>query len=125
MRMLKILLGVFAGVSLVAVILGLRFWWNYGYSRGARTGIIRKVSEKGPPYCKYLSAELVLQGNLPGQALEVWEFSVDDNSDKNPLVQQLYTAAREGSKVTIQYRQDHKSLYRCTPSEYFATGLER
>lgn len=106
--MLKILLGVFAGVSLVAVILGLRFWWNYGYSRGARTGIIRKVSEKGPPYCKYLSAELVLQGNLPGQALEVWEFSVDDNSDKNPLVQQLYTAAREGSKVTIQYPSSQK-----------------
>lgn len=123
--MLKILLGVFAGVSLVAVIFGLRFWWNYGYSRGARTGIIRKVSEKGPPYCKYLSAELVLQGNLPGQALEVWEFSVDDNSDKSPLVQQLYAAARDGSKVTIQYRQDRKSLYRCTPSEYFATGLER
>jgi len=40
------------------------------------------MSVKGPPYCKYLSGELVLQGSQPNQPAEVWEFSVDDDPDE-------------------------------------------
>ena len=51
-------------VVLFAGYEGARVWWYRGYSVGARTGVIRKLSIKGPPYCKYLAGELVLQGTV-------------------------------------------------------------
>jgi hypothetical protein len=79
---------------------------------------------KGPPYCKYLSGEMAVQGNGLAQ-IEIWEFSIDDDSDKNPLVKQLKDAEKSGERVTIDYRQDLNQWYRCTPSEYFVTGVEK
>ena len=113
------LLMLFAGYE------GIRVWWYRGYSKGARTGILRKMSEKGPPYCKYLSGELVLQGAQPGQLPEVWEFSVDDDGDKSPIVKQLHEAEKSGDRITLNYRQDLHSLFRCTPSEYFVVSVEK
>ena len=104
---------------------GARVAWYRGFSVGARTGVVRKLSVKGPPYCKYLSGELVLQGAQPGQPAETWEFSVDDDSDKNPVVQQLHEAEKDGSRITLDYRQDLHSLFRCTPSEYFVVKTEK
>ena len=40
-------------------------------------------------------------------------------------VMDIYKAEKKGDKVTLHYRQDLHSLYRCTPSEYFVTKLER
>jgi hypothetical protein len=114
-----------AGVALFVGFEGLRVWWFRGYSRGTRTGIVRKMSYKGPPYCKYLSGEMVLQGTMPGQPVESWEFSVDDEHETSPIVRQLHEAEKTGVRVTLQYRQDLHSLFRCTPSEYFVTGVER
>ncbi len=107
------------------VYFGGRYWWYRGHSVGTRTGVIRKVSLKGPPYCKYISAEMALQGTLPGQQVEIWEFSVDDDSEKNPLVVRLQEAEKKGDRITVRYRQDLHSLYRCTPSEYFVTAIEK
>jgi hypothetical protein len=112
-------------ILLVALVEVARVWWYRGYSIGTRTGTIRKVSVKGPPYCKYLSGELALQGSLPGQQVEIFEFSVDDDHDTNPLVQQLQAAEKSSDRVTLHYRQDLHSLFRCTPSEYFITGVEK
>jgi hypothetical protein len=103
--------------------LGVRYWWYRGYSKGTRTGTVRKVSIKGPPYCKYLSGELVVQGNALQP--ELWEFSVDDDAETNPIVKDLQAAEKNGNKVTLHYRQDLHSLYRCTPSEYFVTKVEK
>jgi hypothetical protein len=100
-------------------------WWYYGYSRGQRTGVVRKVSVKGPPTCKYLSGEMVLQGAGGLVPAEVWEFSVDDPSDANPVVVALREAEKRGDRVTLQYRQDLHAMFRCTPSEYFVTQVER
>jgi hypothetical protein len=119
---------ILAPIALLLLVVGyegLRVWWYRGYSKGSRTGILRKISVKGPPYCKYLSGELVLQGTQPGQPLELWEFSVDDDSDQNPMVKQLHEAEKSGTRITLDYRQDLHSLFRCTPSEYFVTGIEK
>lgn len=121
----KVVMSAFGLLLLTAGVLALRFWWYYGYSRGERTGMIRKVSIMGPPFCKYLSGELVLNGTQAGQNPEIWYFSVDDPSDKNPVVQELYKLNKEGTRVTLRYRQDLKSLYRCAPTEYFITGIEK
>jgi hypothetical protein len=122
----KFLFGIpFALLLLVVGVEAMRVWWFRGYSKGSRTGVVRKVSVRGPPYCKYLSGELALQGSVPNQNVEVWEFSIDDDDDKNPLVVALKQAERDGNRITLNYRQDLHSLFRCTPSEYFITGVEK
>ncbi len=121
-----IILVPLALVFLFALVELTRVWWYRGYSKGSRTGIVRKVSVKGPPYCKYLSGEMVLQGGQPGQPAETWEFSVDgEDDDKNPLAVNLKAAEKTGERVTLNYRQDLHSLFRCSPSEYFITGIEK
>jgi hypothetical protein len=103
---------------------GIRVWWYHAYSKGSRTGVIRKVSVRGPPYCKYLSGEMALQ-SAGLVAPEIWEFSVDDDSELNPVVVALHAAEKNGDRVTLDYRQDLHSLFRCTPSEYFITKVEK
>jgi hypothetical protein len=121
----KILILLPAALVLVVVAWqGLRYWWNYGYSRGSRTGIIRKMSTKGSPLCKYLSAELVLIGTQPGQNPEIWEFTVDEKDDHNPLVIKLHDAEKSAKPVTIDYRQDRGKWWACAPTEYYAVGVE-
>jgi hypothetical protein len=111
-------------ILLVAAYEGLRVWWYRGYSVGSRTGVVRKVTEKGPPYCKYLAAEMIVQTGGLTTASDVWEFSVDDDRPTAPVVVALKAAEKKGERVTIDYRQDLHSLFRCTPSEYFATKVE-
>ena len=118
-------LGVVGLVALISAWQGLSFWWKYAYSRGTRTGVIRKISVKGSPVCKYLAAELVLQGTVPGQPADVFEFSIDDKSDSNPLVKDLHDAERSGGRVTLTYRQDRKIWWRCNPAEYYVVKIER
>ena len=117
-----------AGLGLGAVVSGwqgLNYLFAHGYAVGSRTGVIRKVSVKGPPYCKYLSAEMAIQGSLPGQPSDVWEFSIDNLN--SPMVQTLHEIERQGQKATINYRQDRttKLWWRCNPMEYFVTSIEK
>ncbi len=121
----KIGLGLFAVVALLAAWQGLRFWWYHGYSVGERTGVVRKFSVKGTPLCKYADGELALAGGQPGQSVDVFHFSVDDHSDGNPIMKQVREAERSGQRVTLRYRQDLKSWWRCTPHEYFITAVEK
>jgi hypothetical protein len=124
-RGFKIGLAIFAVVALLAGWQGLRFWWFHGYSHGERTGVVRKLSVKGTPLCKYAEGELALAGTNMGQNVEVWKFSVDNHSDDNPIMKQLRESERSGTRVTLQYRQDLKSWWRCTPHEYFITQVEK
>jgi hypothetical protein len=106
------------------MVQGIQFWWRHGFSRGERTGVIRKMSVKGPPVGKYLAGEMVVQGSLPGLSGEVWEFSVDDRSDDNPIVKALNEAERSGARVTLKYRQDHPLMWwSVNPIEYRITEV--
>ena len=122
---IRLVLGGFAVLVLFVGIEALRVWWFRGYARGTRTGVVRKVSYKGPPYCKYLMGEMALQGTLPGQPVEIFEFSLDDEKENNPVVKEIHEAEKSGERITVRYRQDLHSLFRCTPSEYFVTGVEK
>ena len=121
----KIGLALFAVVALLAAWQGIRFWWYHGYSSGERTGVVRKLSVKGSPICKYAEGELALTGSAPGQNVEVFTFSVDNQSESNPIMKQLHEAERTGTRVSLHYRQDLKSWWRCTPHEYFITSVEK
>lgn len=111
-------------VSLVGGWQGIRAWWNHGYSRGSRTGLIRKISVKGSPLCKYLSGEMVPIGTPTGQAPEIWEFSVDDDAPNNAVVMKLHAAEKSAQQVTVDYRQDLGKWWACAPTEYYVTGVE-
>jgi hypothetical protein len=123
-RRTKLILGAVAVVGVMAGWQGIRYWWFHGYSIGERTGVIRKISVKGTPICKYMEGEMSLASATPGQQQEIWQFSIDDHSDANPVMKQLRDAERDGSRVTLHYRQDLKSWWRCTPEEYFVTSVE-
>lgn len=118
MSKIKMLLIPVALVAIIAAWQGVTYLWRHGYSAGERSGIVRKVSVKGPPYCKYLSGELVLQGTQPGAANEVWEFTVDDRQEGNPVIQQLSEAERSGARTTFKYRQDLPMWWTCNPVQY-------
>src|SRR4051812_19855484 len=83
----------------------LRVWWYRGASVGTRTGIIVKVTEKGSPLCKYLEGEMKVGGTTT-MAPETWHFSVDDDSQTNPIVVALKAAEKKQLPVTLDYRQD-------------------
>jgi hypothetical protein len=104
---------------------GFTYLWRHGYSTGERSGIIRKVSVKGSPVCKYLAGELALQGVLPGMSGEVWEFTVDEQKDTNPVVKQLEEAERTGTRITLKYRQDLPMWWTCNPIQYKIVALEK
>ena len=118
----KIFLGGFLVFLLIPLFVGGKLWWYRGYSTGSRTGVVRKVSIKGSPVCKYMAVEMAVQSS--GVALDTWEFSVDNEDPKNPVVQKLKEAEKTGARVTVDYRQDLNQWYRCSPSEYFATDVE-
>ena len=122
---IRLVLAVVGALVLFVGIEALRVWWFHVYSRGTRIGVIRKLSYKGPPYCKYISGEMALQGTLPGQPVEIWEFSIDDESDSNPVLKEMHEAEKSGARITLKYRQDLHSLFRCTPSEFFITGIDK
>ena len=104
----------------------LDYWWHSNFSSGETTGTIRKVSRKGPPYCKYVSAEVVLIGNNQAVATpETREFTLDVSSVDNPLFAQLEAAERSQLPVTIKYREDGKQLFwrQCVPTNAFVIGV--
>ena len=133
--MFKTLLGFFfrGRRSLIAVPLfalmgfagweAFRYWWDHGFSRGTYDGVVRKVSIKGPPYCKYASIELV----VPGGTLAVpklVEFTLDDSHDGTPLLGKFEEAERTQKNVTVRYRQDHLQWWQCVPVEYHALEIQ-
>ena len=113
-------------VLLIAAWQGLRYWWYHGYSRGTRTGLLRKLSVKGSPMCKYLSGEMVLIGSgvAPNQPPEIWTFTVDNDREDAPVVKALHAAERSAKEVTVEYRQDKGKWWACADTEYYVTGVE-
>lgn len=124
---IRLILGILVVVLAAAGWTALSISWRRGYAHGTVTGVVRKVSVHGPPYCKILTGELVYQGGKGGggQLQEVFDFSVDNDSDANPVVRDLRAAERDGQRVTLDFRQDRKVWWRCNPSEYFITAVEK
>ncbi len=122
----KMVLGVFGLLALVALWQVGRYYYYRGYATGTRTGYLRKVTTKGPPYCKYIVGELVVQrGGENAAGGETWEFSVDSRDENAPIVSQLREVEKAGKLATLRYRQDLHMWWRCAPTEFFVTGVEK
>ncbi len=117
---------ILAGFGVVALLVGwqvARAWWNHGISTGTRSGIVRKVSKKGSPLCRYWVGELVItNANVIGALPEIWEFNLDVQSDRDPLIAELQKAESSGQRATLQYRQDKGKWWACSNVEYYVTA---
>lgn len=120
----KIALLVPIGIALLLVGWQVvRGWWLHGYSVGSRTGVLRKLSKKGSPLCKYMSGEMVMVGSAI-QSPEAWEFTLDDENPAGTVMKTLEAAVRTAKPVTVRYRQDKGKWWACAPTEYFVTSVE-
>src|SRR5260370_39691281 len=97
---LKIALAIVGVLTLLAGWQGFRFWWYHGYSTGERTGVLRKLSVKGSPICKYADGGLALTRAQPGHAADGWTFFGDDHSTANPIMKDLREAESARTHIT-------------------------
>lgn len=115
---------VFGLLVLIGAWQALRAWWYHGYSQGTRTGILRKISYRGSPVCKYWSGELAVSGSSATNP-EIWYFTVEGPSEGNGTVQaiQKAEATSPGRELTLSYREDRGRWWSCIPTDYFVTGV--
>lgn len=87
---------------IVALALYTVVMYNWAYSQGERSGILRKFSKKGW-ICKTWEGELAMT-TVPGVMPELWAFTVRDDS-----VARAVTAAL-GEEVVLHY-SEHRGLW--------------
>ena len=122
----KLFLGFLGVAALFTVYLTARYFYFYGRETGSRTGYLRMITVEGPPYCKYVSGELVLQkGGEVAAGGETWTFSLDSRDPNSPLVQQLREVEKAGKQTTLNYRRDLNMWWRCAPTEFFVTAVDK
>ena len=76
--------------------------YNWSYSSGDRSGILRKFSQKGW-LCKTWEGELAMT-TVPGVMPEPWSFTVRDPADAQKVL------AAIGKQVVVHY-EEHRGLW--------------
>lgn len=113
------------------ILLGLVAWvlivLYYPYSDGTRTGIIRKVSNKGYVF-KTWEGELQMSGFIApmnGTDLatggSLWSFSVD--ADREDVVKAIREAEASGKRVTLHYIERLRQFDWRGDTKYFVDGV--
>jgi len=87
---------------LIALALYTLVMYNWSYSQGDRSGILRKFSKKGW-ICKTWEGELAMT-TVPGVMPELWQFTVRKDS-----IARVVTAAL-GNEVVLHY-SEHRGLW--------------
>lgn len=103
----------------------------FPYSDGERTGVIRKISQKGIAF-KTWEGELQMSGiamqsdqtqmNQVINGGNVWEFSVE--RDHDDIIKAIQTAEAKGNRVTLHYKQYLKQFDWRGETTYFITSVE-
>ena len=116
---------VLAGIAYTAFVL-----W-FPYSTGERTGVVRKVSQKGIAF-KTWEGELQMPGIIQGTDQSqmnqmitggnVWEFSIERGNDG--VVKAIQEAEAKGNRVTLHYKQYLKQFQWRGETTYFITSVE-
>ena len=116
--------GLWALLLLVVLPIAAFALWTFAafripaYSSGPRAGYNQKISRKGW-VCKTWEGELAIS-NIPGQAPEVFRYSVRDDA----VAQQLLSLA--GQRVVLTYEQRKGIPTSCFgETEYFATAVRQ
>lgn len=82
---------------------------NYEYSKGTRTGMINKFSERGLIWKTY-EGQMALEGMVSGGSYagaNVWDFSLDrqrrHGENTEELTKEIQTYLESGTKVKVDY----------------------
>ena len=82
---------------------------NFEYSKGARTGMINKFTEKGLIWKTY-EGEMVLEGMVSGEnysGANIWDFSLDRQArhreNTEELAKKIQDYLESGTKVKVTY----------------------
>lgn len=82
---------------------------DFEYSKGARTGMINKFTEKGLIWKTY-EGEMALEGIVSGEnysGANVWDFSLDNQSrhgeNREELAKKIQSYLESGTKVKVTY----------------------
>lgn len=103
-----------------------RAWWLRGVSAGRKTGVLKKISRKGSPLCRYWLGELLVSNPaLFGAPTELWEFTIDAVGDTDPFLRQLQEAESSSRRISIEYRQDKGRWWACSPNEFHVTSIAK
>ena len=109
-------------VILCAVVFSFMYWGVY--SRGVRSGIILKISERGMVF-KTMEGEMNMQllssSANQGLTTQTWAFSVDNNDRET--IQELQKASLTGERVELHYVQRYMKFFWRGDTEYFVTGV--
>jgi hypothetical protein len=103
---------------LLLILVGIIYYFICGltYSRGTRSGILTKVSEKGFVFKTY-EGELIVGGLSQGDGTvlpaTVFKFSVRDKDVYDKL------EADQGRKIILHYKQVIKNFFWQGESDYF------
>ena len=101
-RRWKLYLWLVLAAPLVLFVLYTVVAYNFSYSTGDRSGILRKFSEKGW-MCKTWEGELAMT-TVPGVMPEPWLFTVRDDATAQKILSSI------GQQVVLHY-EEHRGLW--------------
>ena len=108
---------------LIAVFTAYIFICGMSYSKGTRTGIVIKLSQKGYVFKTY-EGELNLGGVSEGDGTimpnRIWKFSIDDSNVK---IYDAITQA-EGKHVRLYYKEVLKNFFWQSETPYLIEKVE-
>jgi len=105
-----------------AIVFSFLYWGVY--SRGVRSGIILKVSERGVAFKTVegdMNMQILAAGPNQNITTQIWSFSVE-KSDKD-VIEQLKKASLTGERVELNYVQRYSKFFWRGDTEYFITEV--
>src|SRR5688572_9974771 len=105
-----------------AIVFSFLYWGVY--SRGVRSGIILKVSERGVVFKTVegdMNMQILAAGPNQNITTQIWAFSVD-KSDKD-VIEKLEKASLTGERVELNYIQRYSKFFWRGDTEYFITEV--
>jgi hypothetical protein len=107
---------------LIAIVFSFLYWGDY--SRGVRSGIILKVSERGVVF-KTVEGEMNMQilesGANQSLTTQTWSFSVEKSDEA--IIKQLEKASLTGERVELKYVQRYMKFFWRGDTKYFVTEV--
>lgn len=109
-------LGIFIGITVLALVCYFAFLYNATYSEGSRSGQLIKFSNKGVVFKTY---EGELSQGISGA--QIFSFSVQDSEEK--VIADLKSF--EGSYVKLTYIERYKTFPWWGDSKYFIIKVSK
>ena len=110
-------------ILIIGAIVFSFFYWGV-YSRGVRSGVILKVSERGVVFKTYegeMNLQILTSSNNQSLTTQTWSFSVEKSNLET--FEALKRASLTGERVELNYLQRYSKFFWRGDTEYFVTDV--